>query len=58
MMFETFDGSCDATMVDDIVITRYAGSHAAAALINARSQAGIDIRPPPPRPRGGAVRGP
>jgi hypothetical protein len=48
LMFETFDngqdraGGCE-TSLDDIVVSRYSGSTEAAAAINARTNAGVDI---------------
>ena len=43
VMFEGFDADCQATYVDDIIITRFSGSDAAAAGINSRANANIDI---------------
>ena len=43
-MIEGFDADCEATYVDDIVITRFSGSDEAAAGINRRANVNIDIR--------------
>ena len=42
-MLEGFDHDCAATYIDDIVVTRFSGSDAAAAGINAHSNANIDV---------------
>jgi hypothetical protein len=42
-MIEGFDADCEATYLDDIVITRFSGSDEAAAGINRRANVNIDI---------------
>jgi hypothetical protein len=42
-MAEAYDGSCTKTYIDDVVITRFGGSAGAAAQINARANANLDI---------------
>ena len=43
LMIEGFDSHCDQSSIDDITVTRFSGSEAAAAGINSRSNANVDI---------------